>query len=245
MKKSNKILISEIKNHLSLIDELYQVFISGSTSTETESIFSDLDLWIIFREEVGLKVYLNNLGQLLPKNYKIETIEICTPTHFFLHLADGWQIDLNLATAAVYHSLSSEKKSILIDSSPATIKDDNLLSTPFLTKGISLLERSLSKFEARKYTQVVRFSNTVRDQFIIPLLSIAHIERPKSIAEFDISQLKPALRKCVKLMYPQPSYPQSKYFLYVSLMLVKEICYENTTTLNKTKIDAMLNRLRR
>jgi predicted nucleotidyltransferase len=243
MKLSKKQLLFNIKAHLSGIDEVYQAFISGSTSLGKESVFSDIDLWIVFREESGLKSYLNNLGQLLPYTFIIEVIENCTPTHFFIHLEDGWQIDLNLTTAAEYHSLTSQNKLIIINRLPSSISQRDIAQATFLVKGIGLLERTFSKFETKKYAQVARFSMAVRDQFIIPLLAANDVVRPNSIAEFDITQLNPILKKIINLLYPKPSHRETKRFLLLSLLLVKKYGYKQMKKEHRLRIVAMLKKI--
>jgi hypothetical protein len=203
MHNTYKRFADDFQNIISNRDDIYLAFISGSIPKNSQTSFSDIDVWIIFREESALNYSLHAIPELFGKSVEIEHISISTPTHFFVFTKDKLQIDLNLSTAAAYHSILSPSKNVLVDFSPTNLTKGASSQINYY-KAVKTLERTVSKFLSRQEFVVPRFLSGLRDESLLPLLGTYFENKVPTIIQVNLKDFPAPVRLHLKRTFVRP-----------------------------------------
>lgn len=212
--KNNKqqIIINKIKNILSSDNRIKLAFVTGSAANDELTELSDIDLWIITKEENDLNKIVADISLLFQNKIKIKHIYRSTEHHYFVILKNQIQIDLNIASSALFYSLTQNKnKKIIYDphfcsitKNKKEIKKNCQTINNLLVIGYTTLARTTSKYFKNNFFVVVRFIDNIRNNIIIPLIPFTETEKMPNPITLDVNNLSHYTKKEFLKTFPKP-----------------------------------------
>jgi predicted nucleotidyltransferase len=204
---------NKLARHFANDQRVLMAFLTGSSNDDSATPFSDLDLWLILAEESGINAIKREIAAIFQRLFPIKGIYECTAHHYFVVLQSGLQIDLNLATAAQYFSLSNKHyKKIIIDRNrlltsfqQASREDRETFAKEKLLIGLTTLERGVSKFLKRDYYVCIRFLDSVRNAATLPLLPLIDDIALASMVALDVNDLSPTIKALFEYTFAAPN----------------------------------------
>lgn len=189
------------------------IFLTGSARNGGTTIFSDLDLWVVFSSEANLNSFCAGIHDFSGKVAKVRGIYSCTAHHFFVVYEPSIQIDLNLITSAQFYSIRNNKNIFVYDrklflknsksSSNYTSKQNEARKLIF--HGYTSLERGISKYLRGDYFATTRFLERIREDIVIPLFNTVGILKMKSPINLNIEKLNDSISNSFMKTYTAPN----------------------------------------
>lgn len=188
---------------------IHSMYVSWSHQ-QSQTSFSDIDIWIVCMEESDLASCSKTLPQELDKLLEIVVYYNSTPNHFFFVIKPDIQLDINIISASQYFNIKSLKKPLLnnFTLSPNIWSKGSSVYTQ-LTKKLLMwytaLYRGISKYKRWDYIVAIRFLQSIRDNHIRWLINLLQqwldIQNKVNI---NRTILDPKLRELLKDLYPKP-----------------------------------------
>lgn len=229
-------LLQRLKHSLADRNDIYLVFISGSIPKASETTFSDIDIWIIFREEAALNRTLYSLTDLVNPWVNVEHITQCTPTHFFIFSTDKLQVDLNLSTAAEYHSLLSANKKTIVDVTPHHQVNEAENQFQFY-KAVKTLERTISKYLSHQLYVVPRFLTGLRDESLVPLLCTQLNISVPTLVQVELTQFPQKVAAHLIATFAQPNATSCQQGILSAVWLLEYLARHSQLGSDESKKD--------
>lgn len=204
MKKSKQeITIDKIKTILSNDNRVRLVFITGSMANDNLTELSDIDLWIIIKEENDLNKIVFDISIFFKEKLDIKHIYRSTEHHYFIILKNQIQIDLNIISSALYYSLTQiNNKKIICDPQLCLIKKNKKEIIKYqksihdlLIIGYTTLARATSKYLKNNYFVVVRFIDNIRNNVIMPLIPFIETLKLPNPITLEVNNLSNKTKK--------------------------------------------------
>lgn len=210
--KRKDIIFKAFADRLKKDDRVSGLFLTGSANNGTSTIFSDLDLWVIFTDESGLNSFRNGIASWANAVAKVRGIYECTAHHYFIVYKPSIQIDLNLVTSAHFFSIKNSKKKFIFDHKlflenrkKARKRTLRFAANDFLFQSYTTLERCASKLLKGDCSAAVCFLNRIREDFLIPLFKIAGIQKIATPKSLNVQKLSSGLRELFIETYANPT----------------------------------------
>jgi len=219
-------------------------FTTGSTAKNSANKYSDVDIWIVTKEESYMEKLAQDLEKIITKISPLQKIYPTTAYHYFGILKNGLILDINIISCPQYFSIISSNKKFMFNKKAdaplsllnnSALFEDNLSQSPLLnktytTQDIDLLFvkayvglfRIMSKIYSQEWWKVPRFINSVRESTLLALLKILGNYDIKNIVDVDFAHMSSKHRKLLTLTFPKP---ESKDAL-MALRAAKELLYD-------------------
>lgn len=194
-------------NHDNIVDQMCSLFskdsrvqllfTTGSTAKNSHTSYSDVDVWIVVREERFLESFIKDFPVIISNKFKTKEYYSATRTHYFFVIDSAIALDLNVLTAAQFFSARSSidvliKKDIHKPDVEMKIYSSNITSDnqkQLFLKGTVSLMRILSKIKKHDYVNAARFLSSLRDGVIVALLNRKYESVVKNAVDINFNLL--------------------------------------------------------
>ena len=243
--KQHRRVVENISEIFGNDDRVQLIFATGSTAKDAHTKYSDVDIWIVIREEKQLSAFIQELSTTIARIFPDNAHYNTTSTHYFFILETSVVLDLNIITAAQYFSIQSPKRIIQKKPNKKQIHRHKHIETMtsdsvdvLFLKGTIGLMRILSKIKKKDYWSAPRFIASVREIAIIPLMQRKHPSAIKNIVDIDLKKLPRRQALLLQDTFAAPKEKDCVKGLLAALQLLKSL---STLSKNRTLRATFIN----
>lgn len=209
--KNKKLPVSAIKNKFIKIlrrdKRINFVLLLGSSASDTEDEYSDIDVCIVMKDDQGLNEFLLELNIMFNNIGKVAAYYNYNPYHYYI-IFDGIHIlDLYIISSSLYFNIKNSNNKMILDNRKSFSQKDNInliLEDLFIKASIRSF-RLISKINKKDYLTIIYILNSIRDEQLFPLISLIFNYKILHSKSIKLDHFDKSVRQLVLKLYPHPT----------------------------------------
>jgi predicted nucleotidyltransferase len=151
------------------------VLATGSTAENKENELSDVDLCVVMKDDAGLNQILREVNILFSRVGKLVGYYQYSPYHFYLVYQPLTLVDIYIISSSIYFIIRNDGNKKVVDHGKREVASSDALQPiihELFLRGWTRTFRLLSKIRKTDYVTLVYILNQIREEQLIPLLSM-------------------------------------------------------------------------
>lgn len=244
---------------LDLDDRVNFVLAMGSSAEGKEGRYSDIDICVVMRDDVELNEILGELPELFAKLGKLVGFYKYNPYHFYAVYEPATPLDIYFISPSLYFTVRDEKNKRIVDHSNRAAgspkekltkptvnafkegeKNETAIIKDLFLKAWIRTFRLLSKVEKNDFVTLIYILNRIRDEQIIPLLTLIKKYNIPHVKSLKLQELQEEDRALITKTFPGPERTPIIDALHTTADLLQQLYAHARTSHDMTDLDVFV-----